>query len=132
MRADCLAWVEEMAAARREFDVIYIDPPTFSNSKAMQQSFDVQRDHATLIETESNDKFVFLINREDSFTVADMELRLPDGRYEVRARDENGWYQALVGGKRAVSRAELRTFRLTMEPLKPYVLHIRSVAATDR
>ena len=31
------------------FDVVFIDPPTFSNSKRMGESFDVQRDHVDLI-----------------------------------------------------------------------------------
>jgi 23S rRNA (guanine2445-N2)-methyltransferase / 23S rRNA (guanine2069-N7)-methyltransferase len=44
--ADCLAWVE---AARGSFDLIFVDPPTFSNSKRMRQALDVQRDHAWLI-----------------------------------------------------------------------------------
>ena len=32
------------------FDLIYCDPPTFSNSKKMDSSFDVQEDHKALIE----------------------------------------------------------------------------------
>jgi 16S rRNA G966 N2-methylase RsmD len=28
-----------------QFDLIFIDPPTFSNSKRMEDAFDVQRDH---------------------------------------------------------------------------------------
>ncbi|EHB1881282.1 bifunctional 23S rRNA (guanine(2069)-N(7))-methyltransferase RlmK/23S rRNA (guanine(2445)-N(2))-methyltransferase RlmL, partial [Salmonella enterica subsp. enterica serovar Typhimurium] len=28
---------------------IFIDPPTFSNSKRMEESFDVQRDHVALM-----------------------------------------------------------------------------------
>jgi 23S rRNA (cytosine1962-C5)-methyltransferase len=31
------------------FDLIIIDPPTFSNSKRMKDFFDVQRDHIELI-----------------------------------------------------------------------------------
>jgi len=31
------------------FDLIFLDPPTFSNSKRMSREFDVQRDHADLI-----------------------------------------------------------------------------------
>jgi 23S rRNA (guanine2445-N2)-methyltransferase / 23S rRNA (guanine2069-N7)-methyltransferase len=44
--ADCLEWLE---AAHGSFDFIFLDPPTFSNSKRMRQTFDVQRDHAYLI-----------------------------------------------------------------------------------
>ena len=35
---------------RDRYDVIFLDPPSFSNSKRMQVSLDVQRDHETLVE----------------------------------------------------------------------------------
>ncbi|MFA5548510.1 MAG: class I SAM-dependent methyltransferase, partial [Porticoccaceae bacterium] len=46
LRADCLAWL-----AKREgrFDLIFLDPPTFSNSKKMEDVLDVQRDHPAMI-----------------------------------------------------------------------------------
>ena len=47
VRADCLQWVG--SAPTSSYDLIYIDPPTFSNSKSMDSSFDVQRDHPDLI-----------------------------------------------------------------------------------
>jgi len=34
---------------QREFDLIFLDPPSFSNSSKMQQTLDIQRDHASLI-----------------------------------------------------------------------------------
>jgi 23S rRNA G2069 N7-methylase RlmK/C1962 C5-methylase RlmI len=43
---------EFLAAARRDrrrWDVAIVDPPTFSNSKRMDYTFDIQRDHAALI-----------------------------------------------------------------------------------
>ncbi len=46
IQADCLKWIKE---ASETFDYIYIDPPTFSNSKRMDGSFDVQRDHVELL-----------------------------------------------------------------------------------
>lgn len=47
VQADCLRWVAE---AGGQFDLIWLDPPTFSNSKKMgRATFDVQRDHADLI-----------------------------------------------------------------------------------
>ncbi len=33
----------------RQFDLIFVDPPTFSNSKRMEDSWDVQRDHIKLM-----------------------------------------------------------------------------------
>jgi 23S rRNA (guanine2445-N2)-methyltransferase / 23S rRNA (guanine2069-N7)-methyltransferase len=48
VRADCLAWLASPHPER--FHLIFLDPPTFSNSKRMGgQTFDVQRDHASLI-----------------------------------------------------------------------------------
>jgi len=49
VRADVMAWLDEAAAAER-YDVIVLDPPSFSNSKKMQGVLDVQRDHAWLLE----------------------------------------------------------------------------------
>ncbi len=46
VQADCLAWLD---TARERYELIFLDPPTFSNSKRMAGSFDVQRDHAELI-----------------------------------------------------------------------------------
>ncbi len=44
---DCLRW---LSACQEQFDLIFIDPPTFSNSKRMDQTFDVQRDHLLLMQ----------------------------------------------------------------------------------
>ena len=46
LRADCLKWLEGDGEL---FDVIFLDPPTFSNSKKMDTVLDVQRDHGDLI-----------------------------------------------------------------------------------
>ena len=47
IQADCLAWLSK--DQEEKFDLIYIDPPTFSNSKRMESSFDVKRDHVQLL-----------------------------------------------------------------------------------
>ncbi len=48
VRADCLRWLAEAPPAR--FDLIFLDPPTFSTSKRMgERTLDVQRDHVGLI-----------------------------------------------------------------------------------
>ncbi|MGH8130256.1 MAG: bifunctional 23S rRNA (guanine(2069)-N(7))-methyltransferase RlmK/23S rRNA (guanine(2445)-N(2))-methyltransferase RlmL [Steroidobacteraceae bacterium] len=47
VQADCLAWLAEDDGTR--YDLIFLDPPTFSNSKRMVREFDVQRDHVSLI-----------------------------------------------------------------------------------
>lgn len=49
IRADILTWLQEAARLGRAFDLIVMDPPSFSNSKKMQSILDVQRDHAALI-----------------------------------------------------------------------------------
>lgn len=46
-QGDVLSWLE---ADRGEYDLIFIDPPTFSNSKRMEGVFDVQRDHVRLLD----------------------------------------------------------------------------------
>ncbi|MCS5595265.1 MAG: bifunctional 23S rRNA (guanine(2069)-N(7))-methyltransferase RlmK/23S rRNA (guanine(2445)-N(2))-methyltransferase RlmL [Porticoccaceae bacterium] len=46
LRADCLKWLE---ADTEQYDVIFLDPPTFSNSKKMDSVLDIQRDHGDII-----------------------------------------------------------------------------------
>jgi len=48
-RADCLQWLEDQEAKGPRFDLIFVDPPTFSNSKRMEGVLDVQRDHVGMI-----------------------------------------------------------------------------------
>lgn len=45
--ADCRAW---LADCDELYDLIFLDPPSFSNSKRMDGSLDIQRDHVELIE----------------------------------------------------------------------------------
>lgn len=46
-QGDVMNW---LAADREEYDLVFIDPPTFSNSKRMEGVFDVQRDHVQLLD----------------------------------------------------------------------------------
>ena len=46
---DFLAWLKEAAAAGERYDLVLLDPPSFSNSKKMQGVLDVQRDHPRLV-----------------------------------------------------------------------------------
>jgi 23S rRNA (guanine2445-N2)-methyltransferase / 23S rRNA (guanine2069-N7)-methyltransferase len=50
VQADCLSWLEEQGSAPRRYGVIFVDPPTLSRSKRMEREFDVQRDHARLLQ----------------------------------------------------------------------------------
>lgn len=47
VQADCLQW---LADCRQGFDLIMLDPPSFSNSKRMEGVLDVQRDHVAMIQ----------------------------------------------------------------------------------
>ncbi|MGZ8152313.1 MAG: bifunctional 23S rRNA (guanine(2069)-N(7))-methyltransferase RlmK/23S rRNA (guanine(2445)-N(2))-methyltransferase RlmL [Methylovulum sp.] len=51
IQADCLEWLatEARQPMRRLYDLIFLDPPTFSNSKRMDDVFDIQNDHVKLI-----------------------------------------------------------------------------------
>ncbi len=51
IQADCLVWLDGVQRERAgAFDLIFLDPPTFSNSKSMAGTFDVQRDHVELLQ----------------------------------------------------------------------------------
>ncbi len=47
IQANVLEWLYD---CDEYYDLIFLDPPTFSNSKRMQDTFDVQRDHSALID----------------------------------------------------------------------------------
>jgi 23S rRNA (guanine2445-N2)-methyltransferase / 23S rRNA (guanine2069-N7)-methyltransferase len=53
-RADCLEWVASQEEHGARFDLIFVDPPTFSNSKRMEGVLDVQRDHVGMIRRSLN------------------------------------------------------------------------------
>jgi len=49
IRADCMQWMHDENNNGNLYQLIFLDPPTFSNSKKMENTFDVQRDHVELI-----------------------------------------------------------------------------------
>jgi len=51
VQADCFKWLETAQRAAARYELIFLDPPTFSNSKRMQGVLDVQRDHGALIDS---------------------------------------------------------------------------------
>jgi 23S rRNA (guanine2445-N2)-methyltransferase / 23S rRNA (guanine2069-N7)-methyltransferase len=82
-RADCLEWLESRSADEPSFDLIFLDPPTFSNSKRMEGVLDVQRDHVGMIRRSfrllrPGGRLVFSTNysrfRLDSESLADLEV----------------------------------------------------------
>jgi 23S rRNA (cytosine1962-C5)-methyltransferase len=48
IRADVLQW---LSTARGPYDLAIVDPPSFSSSKKMDRTWDVQRDHRHLVQT---------------------------------------------------------------------------------
>ena len=83
-QADCLQWLQH---EDRTFDLIFIDPPTFSNSKRMEQTFDIQRDHLMLMENLKR------LMREDAVVVFSNNKRLfkmdLDGLEKLGLKAEN-------------------------------------------
>jgi 23S rRNA (cytosine1962-C5)-methyltransferase/23S rRNA (guanine2445-N2)-methyltransferase / 23S rRNA (guanine2069-N7)-methyltransferase len=41
--------IDYLEKAKTQFDIIFLDPPTFSNSKKMAEDFEVEKDHLNLI-----------------------------------------------------------------------------------
>ena len=78
--ADIFEWIKDNT---EQFDIIFIDPPTFSNSKKFQGTFDVQRDHAALINRAMNrltsDGVLYFSN---NFTRFELDEQLTQ-RYDI-------------------------------------------------
>ncbi|MEH6502372.1 MAG: bifunctional 23S rRNA (guanine(2069)-N(7))-methyltransferase RlmK/23S rRNA (guanine(2445)-N(2))-methyltransferase RlmL [Cycloclasticus sp.] len=49
VRANCMEWLDKAIIEQQKYELIFIDPPTFSNSKRMDNDFDIQRDYVELI-----------------------------------------------------------------------------------
>jgi 23S rRNA (guanine2445-N2)-methyltransferase / 23S rRNA (guanine2069-N7)-methyltransferase len=50
VQSDCVLWLAQaQQRLKKQFDLIFLDPPTFSNSKRLAQFFDIQLEHVTLI-----------------------------------------------------------------------------------
>jgi len=49
VQADCIAWLEDITHSQ-QYDLVFLDPPTFSTSKRMEDKFDIQTDHVSLIQ----------------------------------------------------------------------------------
>jgi 23S rRNA G2069 N7-methylase RlmK/C1962 C5-methylase RlmI len=50
IHADVLDWLSSPARRDDWYDLVVVDPPTWSTSKRMRDTLDVQRDHATLLQ----------------------------------------------------------------------------------
>lgn len=49
IREDCIKWLSDAKNEGRRYQLIFLDPPTFSNSKRMDRTLDIKRDHVELI-----------------------------------------------------------------------------------
>ena len=49
VREDCLKWLQQAIDENKKYQLIFVDPPTFSNSKKMDTSLDIVRDHMALL-----------------------------------------------------------------------------------
>jgi len=64
IRANCVEWLKQ---EKDSYDLIFLDPPSFSNSKKMEESFSIQRDHVSLLKDaldllSENGKLIFSNN----------------------------------------------------------------------
>jgi 23S rRNA (guanine2445-N2)-methyltransferase / 23S rRNA (guanine2069-N7)-methyltransferase len=50
VQADCREWLQASATQDARYDLVFLDPPTFSNSKRMEGVLDIERDHGALID----------------------------------------------------------------------------------
>ena len=50
VQADCREWLQRAGGGGERYGLIFLDPPTFSNSKRMDGVLDIERDHPALID----------------------------------------------------------------------------------
>ncbi len=76
-QADVLQWMKDQVAKvnHNKFDIIFLDPPTFSNSKRMQSDFEVEKDQEFLVDhcmrLLSNNGVLFFSNNKRKFKLND-------------------------------------------------------------
>ncbi len=73
VRADVFQYLQAAAQAGKPFDLIVMDPPSFSNSRKMLDILDIQRDHMRLIDGAmallASDGLLFFSNNLRSFAL---------------------------------------------------------------
>ncbi len=96
LRADVLSWVREAGERGERYGLIFCDPPTFSNSKRMDGTWDVQRDHVELLTgvaglLEDDGTLIFSCNRRrfalDEAALADAGLLVRDVTRRTTPKD---------------------------------------------
>ncbi|RYY03031.1 MAG: bifunctional 23S rRNA (guanine(2069)-N(7))-methyltransferase RlmK/23S rRNA (guanine(2445)-N(2))-methyltransferase RlmL [Gammaproteobacteria bacterium] len=101
-QADCLKWLEEN---EQQYDLILLDPPSFSNSKRMEDVLDVQRDHVDMIHNAmrvldekgtlifSNNLRTFKLDAEalSSYTIKDISSQTIDEDFKRNTKIHQCW-----------------------------------------
>ena len=94
IRANCLEWLQAAQQEKQRYGLIFLDPPTFSNSSRMEGVFDIQRDHVALIKMAAallteDGQLIFSTNRRDfkMDATALSALELKDIRHETLPLD---------------------------------------------
>lgn len=85
IRSDAAAFLKEAGENKKRYDIIILDPPTFSNSRKMDGTFDIQRDYVSMINRCSS-----LLEREGVifFSTNYKKFHFDPGRlHTVKARD---------------------------------------------
>jgi 23S rRNA (guanine2445-N2)-methyltransferase / 23S rRNA (guanine2069-N7)-methyltransferase len=111
VRVECIEWLQRGGGGQR-YGVIFLDPPSFSTSKRMEATLDLQRDHVELIKNaarllEEDGVLVFSNNlrrfRMDREALADLEIEdisrstLPRD-FERNPKIHNCWRIRRTGG----------------------------------
>lgn len=107
LQEDCieLLFRPQRHGIRHKYDLIFLDPPSFSNSKKMQETLDIQRDHVRMIEQamkllEKGGKLIFSTNKKgfsldstlgDKFVVMDFTARTIAEDFKRRPRIHQCW-----------------------------------------
>ena len=102
LQANCLEFIAE---CEQRFDIIFLDPPSFSNSKRMQGTLDIQRDHIELIQASmrllnntgelyfSNNRRDFKLSAQlsDEFQITDIRSSTIDEDFKRRQKIHHCW-----------------------------------------
>lgn len=105
-QADCLEWLAAKPAPDQRFDLIFMDPPTFSNSARMAGVLDIQRDHGRLVRQAmqrltSEGLLIFSTNfrrfrmdddLEQAFAVEDVSKQTLDRDFQRNSRIHRCWH----------------------------------------
>ena len=98
VRADVMQWLSQ---EQQSFDLILVDPPTWSNSKRLDRDFDIQADHVELLQLAmqrlSPEGLLIFSNNRRRFELAPELLK----QFTVEDRTHWSTDQDFARGKRA-------------------------------